>query len=72
MQFARAFVLVAVSLLFSETTYAKPVDQDLQDVITTVLEEDYDNLANLWELTYAFYIANDESEETESPKQCRP
>lgn len=53
------------------STLAKPIDQELQDKMDRLLEEDYDYLAQLWEMANTWYYewySYDES--VASPSAC--
>lgn len=54
--FAFTLVLLSFSLDYSA---ARPVGERVQDNMTTLLEEDYENVAQLWEIFNSYYETYD-------------
>lgn len=67
------FSILVFVLLCSNipSTLAKPIDQELQDKMDRLLKEDYDYLAQLWEMANTWYYEwYNYDESVSSPNAC--
>lgn len=52
-------------ILHTFTSWARPIDEGLQKNMNDLLEEDYDNMANMWDLANEYYNAYNEFDTVE-------
>lgn len=53
-------------LLICSTAPARPVEEGFQNNMTVLLEEDYENVAQVWEMFNSYYEAYD----NQDPVEC--